>query len=178
MLQVMKLLFIVVVHSLQLTDYQAKLNYSSCIEYDAIKGALRYFNFGEEFIQWSNLLLNELYSCTSNNGFLSDWFKVSCSCHQGCPLAPSLYLVCGAVLAHKIKESQGIKGMTLNVLNIVLAQFADNTQLFLDSKDSLENAITVLATIEKNTGLKVNYEKSCIYSIGEAEPFECSKPLV
>ena len=82
-------------------------------------------------------------------------------------------------MAHKIKEHAGIKGIRIGELEIFLAQFADDTQMFLDSINSLENTISTLDKIEANTGLKVNYEKSCIYTIGEHNIVpECSKPLV
>ena len=148
------------------------------IEYEAICQSLRYFNFGEKYIGMVKILLNQFQSCTTNNGFLSETFKVSRSCHQGCNLAPYLYLICGKVMAQKIKEKSSIKGIKFNDLENIIAQFPDDTQLFLQMWQAVENAITCLTEIEKNIGLKVNYEKSCIVRIGNAQHFECSKPLV
>ena len=59
-----------------------------------------------------------------------------------------------------------------------MAQFADDTQLFLANQESVKNVTAILRTIEANTGLKINYDKSSIYSIGTAKPFECESKFV
>ena len=164
-----------------ISGYILLLDFEKCfdrIEYTAIRGALRYFNIGTSYIEWVSLLLDNFTSCTTNNGLLSEFFSIERSCHQGCPLAPYLFLVCGEVLNHKIKESSTVNGITIGELQHIIAQFADDTQLFLDTKESVEGAIQVLDTIQGHIGLKINFEKSCIYAIGGAPVFSCSKPLV
>ena len=86
-------------------------------------------------------------------------------------------------MAHKIREHSGIHGITMNNLEHIIAQFADDTQLFLNNRKSLENVIATLDEVEANTGLKVNYEKTAIYTIGQDEAGAnsdkiCSKPIV
>ena len=86
------------------TGYLLSLDFEKCfdkIEYTAITGVLRYFGFGENYIALIELLLNDFQSCTSNNGNLSHYFNVSRSCHQGCNLAPYLFLLCGEILSQK-----------------------------------------------------------------------------
>ena len=60
-------------------------------------------------------------------------------------------------------------------MELLLAQFADDTQFFLESRKSLENAIHILSQLETNIGLQVNYEKSSIICIGNAQKFECNQ---
>ena len=45
------------------------------IEYCAIFGALKMFNFGNNFIQWVSLFYKEFMVCTQNYGFSSKWFQ-------------------------------------------------------------------------------------------------------
>ena len=164
-----------------ITGYILSLDFDKCfdrISYDAIRGSLRYFNFGKEYIEWVSLLLDNFKVCTMNNGYTSAYFPVGRSCHQGCPLAPSLYLLCGEVLAHKIKENSGIQGIIIGELESLIAQFADDTQMFLANRESVEQVISTLAEIETNTGLKVNYEKTSIHPIREVPHIKCSKPIV
>ena len=59
-----------------------------------------------------------------------------------------------------------------------MAQFADDTQFFLDSKKSVNQVIQTLTDIEANIGLKVNYEKLSIHCIAGMCPFKCNKSLV
>ena len=88
-----------------------------------------------------------------------------------------MFLLCGETLAHKILENPNINGIKLGQLEQIIAQFADDTQLFLKTRQSVEEAIKTLAKIEGNIGLTVNYEKSCIYAIN-APVFQCTKPLI
>ena len=164
-----------------LQGYLLSLDFEKCfdwIEYTAIRGSLRYFNFGDEFISWVDLLLTDFNSCTSNNGYFSDYLKVKRSAHQRCPLAPYLFLCCGEVLLHSIKQNSNINGIKIRNLENVIAQFADDTQLFLRNRQAVKAAVSALAEIEKHTSLKVNYEKSNIYTIGNMETFQCGKCLV
>ena len=165
----------------KIKGYLLNLDFHKCfdkIEYSAILGSLEYLGFGPQYRKWVNLLLEEFQSCTSNNGFFSEYFQVTRSYHQGCPLAPLLYLACGEVLSREIRQNAGIHGIKYRDLEILITQFADDTQLFLDSKESVEKAIETLQSIETNIGLTINYEKSCIYSIGGAPKFESSQELV
>ena len=94
------------------------------IEYAAVRESLQYFNFGPKFTSWVML-------CTQNNGFISPWFSPTHSVHQGCCLVPCLYLLCGQVLSHKIKENTNIKCIQVYDVMALLSQFTDDTTLFL-----------------------------------------------
>ena len=75
------------------------------------------------------------------------------------------------VMAHMIQNNPKIKGVNMNEArretNIVISQFADDTAIFLDfSEECIRETISTLAHLERNTGLKISYEKSTIYRIG------------
>ena len=137
------------------------------IEHSAIHGALEYFGFGSQFTAWIMLLLKEFNLCTQNNGNISEWFMPSRGLRQGCCTTPFIYLLCGELLAPKIRENTDIKGINMYDVMALLSQFADDTTLFL-SFDSvtLNAAIQMLTVTENNTGLKVNYNKTALYRIG------------
>ncbi len=137
------------------------------VEWQAVTGALRYFNFGEKFIKWINLLYQNIESCTTNNGFSSNWFKPSRGLRQGCPLSPYLFLVTAELLGNSIRKNKNIKGIKLNDNEYKLTQYADDTNLFtLYNTDSLNSIIHTFSEIQKQTGLKINYDKTSIYRIG------------
>ena len=137
------------------------------ITYPAIYGSLRYFNFGEAFIQWVSLFFTEFKVCTQNYGHLSDFFTKTRSVNQGCNISPSIYLLAGEVLALKLKNHPGIRGIRIGTTELLLSQFADDMDLYLPyDKTVLDNVMGVLADVEKSIGLKVSYEKSTLYRIG------------
>ena len=142
------------------------------------RGSLRYFKVGNNYVKWVDLLLNNFVSRTTNNGYFSDYIGINRSAHQGCPLAPYLFIVTGQVMLEKIKENSSIKGICIGDLEKIIAQFADNTQLFLENRESVEKIVVFLNELKTNTGLKVNYEKSSIHRIGNVKKFECKENFV
>ena len=137
------------------------------VEFNSIAGALRYFNFGTQFTRWIMLLYQDCLLCTQNNGYVSDWFAKTRGCAQGCPVSPTCFLFCSEVMTHLIKQHSSIKGISINELEEILSQFADDTSLFLKwDQDCLNALCEVLSQIEANIGLRVSYDKTTLYRIG------------
>ena len=137
------------------------------IEWQAIDGAMGYFNFGDNIRKMVKTLYTDIQSCTVNEGWSSEWFFPTRGLRQGCPASPYLFLIVAEILAHKIRENQNIKGIKVNGQEKKLSQFADDTVLFsLFESDSLNGIINTFSHYENNTGLKVNYDKTIIYRIG------------
>ena len=143
------------------------------IEHDSIYNALRYFNFGEKFISLIRLFYTEFRVCTQNAGHASELFAKTRGINQGCNVSPFCFNVCSEIMAHLIKNNPLIHGIKIGQrkeVEKVISQFADDTCLFLLYTENCLNAtIDTLMHIEKNTGLKVSYEKSCIYRIGSLQ---------
>ena len=137
------------------------------IEYRAIRGSLKYFNFGEEFIRWVSLLFKSFSICTKNNGHFSELFRKTRGVNQGCPASPSLYNLSGEIMSHLIQENSNIKGISIYNIKNILSQFADDTAIYTKyDKLSVENICKTLTRVEENIGLKISYEKTNMYRIG------------
>ena len=150
------------------SGYLISLDYEKCfdkISYSAILGSLKYFGLGEKFIELSKLLLTGFMSCTINNGYVSNYFHVGRSCHQGDPVAPYYFLLTGEVMALTLKANTKIHGLDIYGIHQILLQFADDTQLFANEGETICEYVNTLAKIQKNTGLTVNYEKSSVHCI-------------
>ena len=149
------------------------VDYAKCfdtLEYGSIKGALKYFEFGENFTKWSSVFFNDFSVCTQNYGFTSDYFDKERGCNQGCNISPFFYLLCGEIMARKIKQNSSIKGILIdNIINLI-SQFADDTALYLEFDINTLNAvIDIFDMIEKQLGLVVSYEKTVLYRIGSLQ---------
>ena len=146
------------------------IDYEKCfdrVEYTAIAGTLRYFNFGENFIANIFLLFNDFYLCTQNNGYTSNFFRKGRGVNQGCNASPLIFILCGELMAHLIKQNINIKGITVYELEQILSQFADDTTVFLDyDQRSLNELCRTLTHVEQNLGLKVSYDKTNVYRVG------------
>ena len=159
-------------NSLETPGYLICADFVKCfdlISYEGIRGSLSYFSFPERYIHYVDLLLNGFESCVTNNGYLSDWFEVTRSCHQGCPLAPYLMLICGETMAIMMKQSC----RPLEILDIpnTIAQFADDTQLFTqnEAKD-LETVTENFAMLKDSIGFEINVDKTHLFLLGGANP--------
>ena len=111
------------------------------IEWPFLINTLKSFNFGEEFITWITLLYTDIKSCVGNNGYYSNYFKLSCSIRQGCPISALLFILVAKIVAINIRSNPDIKGISINGLEYKISLMTDDTTLFLSSLESLALAI-------------------------------------
>jgi hypothetical protein len=71
------------------------------------------------------------------------------------------------LLAHKIRKSKQIKGIKVGDTEIKLVQMADDTTVFIEDVNSLENIFKILASFEIYAGLKLNKTKTEAMWIGK-----------
>ena len=75
-----------------------------------------------------------------NNGFCTNYFKLSRGVRQGCPLSPAyLFILAAEVLATRIRQDRTIKGISIFGTETKISQFADDTYAFCDSLGSVKN---------------------------------------
>ena len=102
-----------------------------------------------------------------NNGWASNFFSVHRGVRQGCPLSPYLFILSAEILAKAIRKNVDIKGLLVKDTEIKLSQYADDTTLILDgSEKSLSEALRVLESFEKVSGLRLNSKKTEALWIG------------
>ena len=146
------------------------LDFEKCfdrISHKAVVGALEYFNFGPKFIDTIRLFFTEFNITITNAGHYTDFAKKTRGVNQGCPVSPYLFLLCAEILAHRIKNNNNIRGIDVNGLKNVISQFADDTVIFLNYEQiCLSETMHELTHIEKNTGLKISYDKTTIHRLG------------
>jgi len=130
------------------------------VSWDFLFKALDAFNFGNYFKKWIRIIYSNPECCTTNNGFNSDFFKISRGIRQGCPISALLFLLVVEIMANNIRQSDNIKGITYAPnKSIVISQLADDTTLFLKDIESLKNALALIDNFSKISGLKLNKDK-------------------
>ena len=137
------------------------------VEYQAIAGSLKYFNFGDNFTRNVMMLFEDFYICTQNNGYTSPFQHKTRGVNQGCNYSPLAFILCGELMAHLILQNINIHGIKIKEIEAILAQFADDTTVFLDyDQKCLDSLCDVFSQVEQNMGLRVSYDKTTIYRIG------------
>ena len=137
------------------------------LEWSFIEKTLKYYNFGDSIILWIKLFYTDISSSIQNNGWSSDFFKLSRGVRQGCPLSPYLFILCAEILGAAVRRDTLIRGITISDNECKISQYADDTTLILDgTRSSIERSFELLNVFAKLSGLKVNYEKTEALWIG------------
>ena len=107
--------------------------------------------------------------CITNNGECSKEFEQTRGIHQGCALSGPVYLATAEILAKMLKENEKVKGVTIENVQEIVSQYADDTNvLSAYEQELLQEIINVFEQFRQKTGLEVNYKKSTLYKIGSA----------
>ena len=142
------------------------------IEFEAIKGAMKYFGINPVYIKMVKLLYHEFHTAVLHNRYLSQWYFPQRGIHQGCSISGYIFLLNAEVLAHQIRLNPKIKGIQIlqQKDEEKLSQFVDDMNMFImNEKQSLQATVDTLEDFTNNTGLKTNFDKSVIYKIGKSK---------
>lgn len=146
------------------------IDFKSCfdlIHQESIFQTLEYFKFGNYFVNMIRLLFTDFHLIMQHNGRFSSPFLQGSGTHQGDPSASLLYLCVGELVNRLIKSITTIKGIKMNDVEVLLSQFADDTDLFLEYNEVVLNEVLItLDKVESSLGLKVNYNKTTVYRMG------------
>ena len=124
------------------------------------------FSFGSNFIHWIRTLYTQISSCVTNNGHASSFFPVTRGIRQGCPISAMLFIIVVELLSTHIKNSPNVRGIDINNDTFVITQLADDTTLFLNDRNSVRNALSILDRFYESTGLRLNKQKCEIFMLG------------
>ena len=101
-----------------------------------------------------------------NNGYYSNYFRITRSIRQGCPISALLFILVAEIIAIRIRTNTGINGIKYKDLEIKISLMADDTTLFVTDLQSLEKAIEEFKRFQICSGLKLNIEKTEMIPLG------------
>lgn len=140
------------------------------INWEFLFQTMKSLGFGVKWIGWIKSLLRTSRISVLVNGSPTKEFSPSNGVRQGDPLSPLLFNLAGEILnkmllkANQLRMFSGIS-FNKNVAEITHSQYADDTILFIP-KDlaSVIKVNEVLQCFQLLSGLKINFQKSRIYS--------------
>ena len=109
------------------------------------------------------------------NGERGEFFRSYKGLRQGDPLSPLLFNVVAdalSVMLTRACEAGVIQGLVSHLIDggITHLQYADDTVLLLQfSAKNLTKVRLILSCYEAMSGMKINFEKSEIFSVGLSE---------
>ena len=135
--------------------------------------AFRKFGFGESFIAWCKVLMQNAQSCVGYCCWVSEEIRMDRGIRQGCCFSPLAFILSIELLAIKVRENGALKGLKLKgginrstILKIIL--YADDITLFLQDKHDIKIALDIFARFSRISGLEINKHKSEAMWIGSS----------
>ena len=110
------------------------------------------------------MLLKDSKTCIKTNGFVSNYFSVSRSARQGCPIAPILYVIQVEPMTCTIRADPDIEDIKIpgesSIIETKISMFADDTQLLNKNEKSVENSFKILHIYKLASGARINVDKT------------------
>jgi hypothetical protein len=146
------------------------------VNWGVIDKTLEHFGLGENFRNWVKTVYNKSEACVTNNGFSSPFFKLERGVRQGCPLSAYLFIMVVELLANKIRNTKGIKGIKIGNFEVKIIQMADDTTVFVEDLNSLKIVLEIIERFQFFAGLKLNKSKTEAMWLGKCR-YSSNKPL-
>ena len=141
------------------------------VAWSFIEKCFKYFNFKPDVINWIKVFYKNIKSAVIVNNEPTKWFTIERGCRQGDPASPYIFLLCGEILAHMIRQDRRVVGYKVMDSEVKISQYADDTTLFLDeSPESFENCVHIVLEYAKYSGLAMNFDKTKVIWFGCHHP--------
>ena len=142
------------------------------IDRNLIFKILEKFGFGTSLINLIKVIYKDTECMVTNNGWISERFKMKCGVRQGCPLSALLFILVVEIMAINIRNNNLCKGIELpkidddNDYTVKITQLADDTVIFTQDETSLKYFFSEIELFCEMSGLKLNKEKTIGVWIG------------
>ena len=137
------------------------------VEWSYLNAALELFNFGPDILNWIKIIYNDVSSCVVNNGHGSTFFPLQRGVRQGCPLSGILFVLGIELFARALKNKASVKGIRVDGQEIKVAQYADDTTVFVRDKESVLELLDFLREFSSLSGLEINTSKTEAMWLGQ-----------
>ena len=141
------------------------------IKHDYLWATLNKFNLPQTFIKTVKALYQNAHTQVAINGILSRPFQVTRGVRQGDPLSCALFDIAIEPLACQFRSNPNLKGIKIPGMEekLITSLFADDTNLFLNKNDRMDDVQHILDEWCKASGAKFNLEKSEIVPLGTVD---------
>lgn len=140
------------------------------VEWSYLFSTLSRFGFGNGFISWLKLFYASPVASVQTDNYRSEFFPLSRSTRQGCPLSPMLFAIAIEPLAVSLRTLREYTGIIRAKSEHKVSLYADDLLLYISNP-----LISVPAIMDKLnqysliSGYKLNIEKSIIFPINVAQ---------
>ena len=133
------------------------------IDHAYLLKTLQKFGFGPLFTGFVLNIYTDIHSVVINNGHVSQPFSLTRGIRQGCPLSLPLYCIVAETIANAIRLHPRIRGVPppgAPRRPLKVAQYADDTTLFLADPASIDNAYLLFDEYATASSCQLNPDKT------------------
>ena len=136
------------------------------MDHTFLLASLKKFGFGQYFIDWIQVLLNDNESCVINAGTTSKYFKLLRGARQGDPIAAYLFIISLEIFFIMLRANPDIKQLNIFGHNFLLSAYADDTTFFVQDISSINIIFSTFDIFSSYSGFKLNVSKCEVSGIG------------
>ena len=118
-------------------------------------------------MNWFKIIYNDVSCCVVNNGHGSTFFHLQRGVRQGCPLSRILFVLGIELFARALENKASVKGIRVDDHEIKIAQYADDTTVFVRDKESVLELLEFLREFSSLSGLEINTSKTEAMWLGQ-----------
>ena len=136
------------------------------MDHTFLLAALKKFGFGQYYIDWIKVLLNDNESCVINGGTTSKYFKLLRGARQGDPIAAYLFIISLEIFFIMLRSNNDIKQLNIFGDTFLLSAYADDTTFFVQDIASIMLIFEIFGIFSTFSGFKLNVSKCEVSGIG------------
>ena len=136
------------------------------LDHNFLISTLEKYGFGQNFILWIKILLNDQESCVINGGKTTKYFMLGRGARQGDPISAFLFILALEILFLLIKTKPEIAGLTIFDHCYLYSAYADDTTFFLKDTIAIKNMVDTFHLFPEFSGLKPNYQNVRLQVLG------------
>ena len=111
------------------------------LDHNFLISTLEKYGFGQNFILWVKILLNDQESCVINGGKTTKYFMLGRGARQGDPISAFLFILALEILFLLIKTKPDIARLTIFDHCYLYSVYADDTTFFLKNTIFIKNMV-------------------------------------
>ena len=128
------------------------------LHHNFLISTLEKYGFGQNFILWIKILLNDQESCVVNGDKTTKYSMLGKGACQGDPISAFLFILALEILFFLIKTKPEILGLTIFDYCYLYSAYADGTPFFLKDTISIKNMVDTFHLFSEFSGLKQTYQ--------------------
>ena len=136
------------------------------LDHTFVISLLKKFGFGNNFVGWIENLISKQESCVINRGNTTQYFHLEREDRPGDPISAYIFIFALEVSSFLVRNNKDIKGLNIFDHLFLCTAYADDTTIYLENKESIEELVKTFTFFSSFSSLKPNISKCEICELG------------